>query len=175
LLLAHAPDRTPSLSVALLLLRLCVHSKLVYTLRSAYSVGILRLSEQLDNHFQAKLCQWIDLPKFDSALATYLLGAPLRYGGLGITSLRKLAPEAYIGSWGLVLRAVQRQVGSTHFPVLGPNQGTATTAQLATTAALAELPDGALDVASATQSSVPKLQNKKNSPRPGMGVSTGKS
>ncbi len=156
-LLTRAPDRTPALSVALLLLRLCVHSKLVYTLRSAYSVGILRLAEQLDSHFQAKLRQWIDLPEFDSALASYLLSAPLRYGGLGITSLRNLAPEAYIGSWGLVLGAVQKQVGSTHFPVLGPTRGTPTTAQLAAMAASAELPDGALDIASAAQTSVPKL------------------
>ncbi len=62
-LLAHAPVRTPSLSVALLLLRLCVRSKVVYTLRSAYSTNILRLAEDLDSHFQAKLHEWIDLPE----------------------------------------------------------------------------------------------------------------
>ena len=159
-LLQHASDRAPALAIALLLFRLCIHSKLVYTLRSAYSVGILRLSTQLDSHFQAKLREWIDLPEFDSPLATYLLQAPLRYGGLGITSLRKLAPEAYIGSWGLVLSAVQKQVGNHRYPVLGRTHGSPTTAQLATTAALAELPDGVLDVEAAVQNPVPKLQKK---------------
>ncbi len=159
-LLQHAPDRAPALSIVLLLFRLCVHSKLVYTLRSAYSVGILRLSTQLDSHFQAKLREWIDLPDFDSPLATYLLEAPLRHGGLGITSLRKLAPEAYIGSWGLVLSAVQKQVGNHRYPVSGRTQGSPTTAQLATTAALEELPEGVLDVEAAAQHPVPKLQKK---------------
>ena len=68
--------------------------------------------------------------------------------------------EAYIGSWSLVLGAVQRQVGNANYPVLGPLEGTPTTARLATQAALDELPQGALDVTMAMQSPVPKLQKK---------------
>ncbi len=141
-LLDHAPPTAPALSVALLLLRQCIFSRSTYSFRSAYTDTLLQAAQALDSLFQARLRTWLALPRDLPPIATYLLTAPLRHGGLGITPLRDLAPEAYIGSWGLVAHAVENQL---QHPLQLLASQPSTMAQLSFQAAMRELPLGAVD------------------------------
>ncbi len=156
-LLGHAPPTAPALTVALLLLRQCIHSRSTYSFRSAYTDTLLQAATTLDSLLQARLRTWLALPRDLPPIATYLLQAPLRHGGLGITPLRALAPEAYMGSWGLVAHAVENQL---QHQLNLPSPQPSTMAQLTTQAALQELPPGAVDLEAICLQPESRLQRK---------------
>ena len=62
-LLDHAPSTAPALTVALLLLRQCIHSRSTYSFRSAYTDTLLQAATRLDSLFQARLRTWLALPR----------------------------------------------------------------------------------------------------------------
>ncbi len=156
-LLDHAHPSSPSLSVALLLMRLCVHSRSVYSFRSAYTETLLQAATHLDSLCQARLRTWLALPRDVPSIASYLLQAPHRHGGVRHHLHPKFAPEAYLGSWGLVAHAVEAQI---QYPLNLRSPQPTTMAQLATQAALRELRDEAVDLDAICLQPEGKLQKK---------------
>ena len=114
----HATVTAPAVQCGLLLLRMCVHPRVIHLLRSSFSDVIIDLASSFDAAVRAGFEQLVGANVAAGSLAERQLQLPIRLGGCGPTPMLRIAPAAYLGSWMLCLKAVELRVGAQ---VLGPN------------------------------------------------------
>ena len=121
-LVAALPTRAtvtaPAVQCGLLLLRMCVHPRVIHLLRSSFSDVILNLASSFDAVVRDGFERLAGVHVAEGSPAEGQLQLPIRLGGCGLTLMRRIAPAAYLGSWMLCLKAVEQRVG---VQVLGSN------------------------------------------------------
>ena len=102
LLDTHAPAGCPFVQVGTIMLRSCVHSRLVHLMRNMYHDALLEALDEADSSISAalrRLWQWEG--SFAPHQARQLMMA-LRDGGMGFRSLKQIAPFAFLAAWASV-------------------------------------------------------------------------
>ena len=106
-----SPPRNPKMQVAWQVARLCIHSRMIYLLRSTHTENIISHASIVDMAIRARLLGWLGVAGDPEQYASFVFHLPLRLGGMGFPRLASLAAPAFVGSWALVASRVRYFVG----------------------------------------------------------------